>query len=977
MPSAARDTWSCDFCGTVGFHSFEEANDHEHECQQTSARKRQRPGSPGRSSGMAPLHAAVAEERDYDQSARRRMRRIAIMAPDEIHHHQMDISDVLACQNLEVFEAGTEFEGDSRIGQVAPGQVGIRCIHCVHQPTNEFNMYFPGSIQAMGSAIQMVVDRHVIHCPAAPDQACEELQRAYEKRRRFREESRSDDVWEERNRMALMAYCSIFCRNCSIIDRYPPESGLSFADRYPPSFEAPYLPGQLMAQMLGDTIAATPLARSSKDHDRSGLPSGYAEREGSHSGYPTPYAVGGPRGMYPEGMSVQTPHTRSDTESEGPLSQHGLPPHESPGPAYHPYGPSPFSMSPTAHQVEYPFYQDANGSWACRYCNSHHPQYRDHGATWNGPEPPPSNFINQHLHVCRAYNHAVMPSSGMYQGHLPPAPGYSSYPLPPNYSGQGPPRGHGMGTPGVPTHVSAMQSHYSTPHSNAPYYYHPGPDERHPSMPSRPVGLGERHNMGASRAPRPPPSRRIIVASHSGGGDMAAQQAIEYLDAVDRRDSADGGDFGSELDQLVLEEDKMLLTDYFYYLMKQLKVCRFSETDRKTRGGKRENIAVGYGGLQCIHCAETPNARKFFWSNVDRLANSFAEIPFHVLKCRHCPNETKQAIEELKIRHPDQMGKLPRGSQKVFFRRMWRRLHDGDPKPEGALPDEKEPDEEGRAIEEIQHPPGEQKMEAASPFSQNLETMAPSPGTSTDESVIMLERPTDEAAKVLAASAGASHSDPPSPSSRVLLGIPEDKEWLSDMDCFVRHNLEVFCATQEDVDVAQQDRKYPVNIGQVGIRCIHCGLAKDGEGARGSAVAYPYSISGIYESVREFQRLHLDSCTNLPPATKQKLAGFKGSSSLSSVLRKYYVLAAKALGMYDTPDGIRSGAEPVPLGPTAAFTFAEATSKVSEEMWRGGVPRAAFAETGLTVTPLESRKRRQSEEPSGNASEGEPTMRES
>ena len=74
---------------------------------------------------------------------------------------------------------------------------------------------------------------------------------------------------------------------------------------------------------------------------------------------------------------------------------------------------------------------------------------------------------------------------------------------------------------------------------------------------------------------------------------MAAQQVIEYLAVVDRRESAEGGDFGGESDQLVLEEDRLLLMDYLYYLMKQLKICRFSEADCKTRGGKRENIVVG------------------------------------------------------------------------------------------------------------------------------------------------------------------------------------------------------------------------------------------------------------------------------------------------------------------------------------------------------------------------------------------------
>jgi len=206
--------------------------------------------------------------------------------------------------------------------------------------------------------------------------------------------------------------------------------------------------------------------------------------------------------------------------------------------------------------------------------------------------------------------------------------------------------------------------------------------------------------------------------------------------------------------------------------------------------------------------------------------------------------------------------------------------------------------------------------------------------------------------------ASLTDSAPPSPSSRVLLAIAEDKEWLSDMDCFIRRNLEVFCATDNDVDIAQQDRKYPVTVGQVGIRCVHCALSKGGSGARGTAVAFPYSINGIYESVREFQRLHLESCPNLPKTVKSKLVGFKGSASLSSVLRKYYVLAAKALGMHDTPEGIRSGGESVPLGSSAAsaFAFSESqSSRVSDQM-RGSTNRSGFLESAFT--PLESRKRK-------------------
>merc|ERR1712176_722967 len=53
--------------------------------------------------------------------------------------------------------------------------------------------------------------------------------------------------------------------------------------------------------------------------------------------------------------------------------------------------------------------------------------------------------------------------------------------------------------------------------------------------------------------------------------------------------------------KLVLDEDRFLLTDYMFYLMKQLRLCRFTEDDRKTRGRRRQKLKIGYGGLQCIH----------------------------------------------------------------------------------------------------------------------------------------------------------------------------------------------------------------------------------------------------------------------------------------------------------------------------------------------------------------------------------------
>jgi hypothetical protein len=382
-------------------------------------------------------------------------------------------------------------------------------------------------------------------------------------------------------------------------------------------------------------------------------------------------------------------------------------------------------------------------------------------------------------------------------------------------------------------------------------------------------------------------------------------------------------------EDLVLDEDKRLLTDYFFYLMKQLRPCRFSEADRKTRGGKRENVALGYGGLQCVHCLGATSSRKFFWSNVDRLANSFAEIPAHVMQCKGCPTLCKRSLIELKGKHAEQMAKRERGSQKIFFRRMWRRLHpeDGGGGKNTHLTKQDEGSDSPQRIflgksSDSQSPKGE------------------------SSSYMHITRSTSDAARDLASSVTRKIDGSYNP---VLLAIKEDRKWLSDTDCFIRRNLEVFCAIDEDVAIAQSDNKYPISVGQVGIRCVHC-AAKEGVIAKEAAVFYPFSVNGIYESVREFQRLHLETCPNIPESTKNRLDSLNLLGSLSSVLRRYYIMSAKALGLYDATDttnGVRSSGNHIPVSDEPDLESSGLTGT-----------SGSFLEAGPPITPLESRKRK-------------------
>lgn len=49
-----------------------------------------------------------------------------------------------------------------------------------------------------------------------------------------------------------------------------------------------------------------------------------------------------------------------------------------------------------------------------------------------------------------------------------------------------------------------------------------------------------------------------------------------------------------------------------------------------------------------------------------------------------------------------------------------------------------------------------------------------------------------------------------------------DKEQLSEYQILLREQLEMFEATNEDVESSTQGRKKKVLLGQVGLRCRHC-----------------------------------------------------------------------------------------------------------------------------------------------------------
>lgn len=76
-----------------------------------------------------------------------------------------------------------------------------------------------------------------------------------------------------------------------------------------------------------------------------------------------------------------------------------------------------------------------------------------------------------------------------------------------------------------------------------------------------------------------------------------------------------------------------------------------------------------------------------------------------------------------------------------------------------------------------------------------------------------------------------------------------DEDTLSEYQCLARKQIEIFEATQEDLDSSAQGRNKPICVGQVGIRCRHCGRLPRKRRAKGG-VYFPSQLSGVYQTAQ-------------------------------------------------------------------------------------------------------------------------------
>jgi hypothetical protein len=119
----------------------------------------------------------------------------------------------------------------------------------------------------------------------------------------------------------------------------------------------------------------------------------------------------------------------------------------------------------------------------------------------------------------------------------------------------------------------------------------------------------------------------------------------------------------------------------------------------------------------------------------------------------------------------------------------------------------------------------------------------------------------------------ASKTEPSIPSTgRTLsLFLSVDEDNLSTYQCLVRKQIELFEATQGELEANAQGRNKPILEGQVGIRCRHCGVLPLEKRKKG-AVYFPSQLVGLYQTAQNMANSHLlKNCSNIPRDIREDL----------------------------------------------------------------------------------------------------------
>lgn len=293
---------------------------------------------------------------------------------------------------------------------------------------------------------------------------------------------------------------------------------------------------------------------------------------------------------------------------------------------------------------------------------------------------------------------ALPPVGGMPGGAPPPQQVGVGYQMPPgmavtvNVNGNAPPMGDQGGIPGM-NHATSVGMHAHNLGGNNQVLPDAGVSNSGPGDPGSAmtdsfieslitdgvvVKSAKTNNENKNNS-----GNDNDTTSRSGDSRVAGTTGGEANASSDPPPGAEAGTSSSAKDDmtvpLVVPKDRDLIPDALFVALGQMKPTRLQQSDRV---GCYKTRQLGFLGMCCKHCGGQPGFGRYFPNSVRSLAQTTTSqtILKHIGgKCRLCPPSVRKAVLELQRQqaHKDHLtsGRPRYGSRKIFFQRMWARLH--------------------------------------------------------------------------------------------------------------------------------------------------------------------------------------------------------------------------------------------------------------------------------------------------------------
>lgn len=171
---------------------------------------------------------------------------------------------------------------------------------------------------------------------------------------------------------------------------------------------------------------------------------------------------------------------------------------------------------------------------------------------------------------------------------------------------------------------------------------------------------------------------------------------------------------------------------------------------------------------------------------------------------------------------------------------------------------------------------------------------APSAGLSKNQDANSVTKP----AASMSPSLAPINKNPPRRPKVLFMDCDEDS--LSEYQCLIRQQMELFEATSEDANSSVQGRNKQIFPGQVGIRCRHCSAMKHNKGN----MYFPTKLDRIYQAAQNLSAFHLcGPCPNVPAGVKKRIMVLRERKSPAGGGKRYWAEGVRCLGVVEVKEG--------------------------------------------------------------------------